>query len=110
MTEKRIPATRVVIEVKPDRQIEGPPTDEIVMSSDTRNGKWSGSITMLKSIFDDNCDVLTTGSRHNIKFWSNREFVGSGNIEIREIRAGANGLGQATIDLQFEGTKEPQLV
>ena len=49
MTEKLIPATRVVIEVKPDRQIEGPPTDEIVMSSWLRNGKWSGDITMLKS-------------------------------------------------------------
>lgn len=110
MTEKLIPATRVVIEVKPDRQIEGPPTDEIVMSSWLRNGKWSGVITMLKSIFDEHSDVLTIGSCHDVTFWTNRKPFGSGNIEISEILPKTDGLRQQTIELRFEGTEEPHLV
>ncbi len=110
MTEKLIPATRVVIEVKPDRQIEGPPTDEIVMSSWLRNGKWSGDITMLKSIFDDHSDVLTIGSCHDVTFWTNGKPFGSGNIEISEILPRQNGLRQQTVELRFEGTEEPHLV
>ena len=110
MAEKFIPATRVVIEVKPDRQIEGPPSDEIVMSSWIRNGKWSGDITMLKSIFDDHSDVLTIGSCHDVTFWTNGKPLGSGNIEISEILLKADGLRQQTVELRFEGTEEPRLV
>lgn len=109
MPEKLIPATRVVIEVEPDKRIEGPGDHEIVMSSWVRNGKWAGVLTMLKSIFDDHSELLTIGSCHNVKFWTSGK-PGSGNIKICEKRDHVPAGTQPAIDLHFEGTQEPELL
>lgn len=106
----QIPATKVIFELKDGRRIEGPPDDVIVMSHDLTGGKWTGYLTMLKSIYDEHAKELPIGSIHTIKFWTGDNYSGSGEIQIDDCREGVNALAQPNIDLIFTGISDPDLM
>ena len=105
-----INATRVVI-LKEDGDIEGPPDHEIVMSGYLHGDRWSGELTIQRSIFEEHKDILTDGSLHKVELWENGEYAGSGEIKITGFRRSTSLVipMPSSMEIEFEGPR-PDLV